>query len=188
MRIRKNRIQRQPPHWFNMSNALNREEEAAAQRFDRWKKSGVPRQWVLEHLEGWDHATWVTMINSVKATPYWPLHVLQVMTVLEEMRHELRNQGLGDAANEQAPEISTTEPNHAGRNFPRRWLHRIFSNADFMIAVSADFAAPHSSESPIGPLAGPRWGPFPSIGPHRCIAARHLTSGAAAERSPTPAG
>src|SRR4029077_7529241 len=61
-----------------------------AERMEQWKRSRIPREWVLDHLDGWDHPTWVALVNQVKATRFWPLKVDEIMAYLEGLRHELR--------------------------------------------------------------------------------------------------
>jgi len=66
------------------------DDQEQAERMERWKRSGMPREWVLEHLDGWDHPTWMSLVGRVKATPFWPLKAEEMVAYLEGLRDELR--------------------------------------------------------------------------------------------------
>ena len=59
-----------------------------AERMERWKRSGMPRNWVLDHLDGWDQPALATLFSQVKATPFWPLDVVETIAHLEGLRRE----------------------------------------------------------------------------------------------------
>jgi formylglycine-generating enzyme required for sulfatase activity len=63
-----------------------------AERLEQWKRSGTPRAWILEHLEGWDHPTFTALLERVKATSFWPLEVDEMIAYLEGLRSELRTE------------------------------------------------------------------------------------------------
>jgi hypothetical protein len=65
-------------------------DQERADRMDQWKRSGMPKQWVLEHLDGWEHSTWMSFLSRMKATPFWPLRADEMLTYLEGLRDELR--------------------------------------------------------------------------------------------------
>jgi hypothetical protein len=70
-----------------------RQERAGRQRTERmeqWKRSGMPCQWVLEHLDGWDKPELAALFTRLRATPWWPLDVEEVVDYLEGLRDELR--------------------------------------------------------------------------------------------------
>jgi hypothetical protein len=65
-------------------------ERERAERMEQWKRSGMPRDWVLEHLDGWDQPTWAALTNRVKSTTFWPLNIDEMAAYLEGLRDELR--------------------------------------------------------------------------------------------------
>jgi hypothetical protein len=60
-----------------------------AQRMEQWKRSGMPREWVLEHLDGWDQPTWVALVTRVRSSPSWPLNVDEMLAYLQSLRSML---------------------------------------------------------------------------------------------------
>jgi hypothetical protein len=61
-----------------------------AERMAQWKRSGMPREWVLENLDGWNHAAWMSLVSRVKASPYWPLKLDEMLAYLLELSDQLR--------------------------------------------------------------------------------------------------
>jgi hypothetical protein len=70
-------------------------DRARAERMEQWKRSGMPQEWVLEHLDGWDHPAWMSLWSRMKSTPYWPLRADEVVAYLEGLRDELRGERQG---------------------------------------------------------------------------------------------
>jgi hypothetical protein len=94
-------------------------DREVAERMECWKQSGMAREWVLEHLEGWDHSAWVAMVNRVKATPFWPLKVDEMEAYLQSIRVKLwheREEMRKRESDRRAPE----EPANAGESAPHR--------------------------------------------------------------------
>jgi hypothetical protein len=65
-------------------------DQDRAERMAQWKRSGMPREWVLENLEGWNHAAWLSLVSRVKASPYWPLKLDEMLAYLVELSDQLR--------------------------------------------------------------------------------------------------
>jgi hypothetical protein len=61
-----------------------------AERMEQWKRSGMPREWVMKHLDGWDHAAWMSLWSQLQATPYWPLNADDVSGHLDALRGDLQ--------------------------------------------------------------------------------------------------
>ncbi|HVN98020.1 MAG TPA: ankyrin repeat domain-containing protein [Syntrophorhabdaceae bacterium] len=52
----------------------------------RWQTSGAPKEWVEEHRYLWNHQNWLSLIEALRKSPYWPLDPDKVGAVLEEIR------------------------------------------------------------------------------------------------------
>jgi formylglycine-generating enzyme required for sulfatase activity/serine/threonine protein kinase len=59
-------------------------------RMERWKQSGMPREWVLKRLDGWGKPALAEFIAQLQATSFWPLKADDVAIYLESLRSELR--------------------------------------------------------------------------------------------------
>jgi ssDNA-binding Zn-finger/Zn-ribbon topoisomerase 1 len=66
-----------------------RAEALAKGRLERWIQSDMAREWVLEHLDGWDQVATAKLFERVKATPYWPLDPVEMVLRLQRLRAEL---------------------------------------------------------------------------------------------------
>jgi hypothetical protein len=76
-----------------------------AERMAQWKRSGIPREWVLEHLDGWDHAAWMSLVSRVKVSPYWPLKLDEMIAYLECLREQLRAERERDREEQRQREV-----------------------------------------------------------------------------------
>ena len=54
----------------------------------RWRESGQARAWVEARGGRWEHADWLTLLEDLKRSPYWPMQPDAVGLVLEEVRRE----------------------------------------------------------------------------------------------------
>jgi len=59
-----------------------------AENLKRWRESGQARAWVEAHHGQWDHQDWLSLLDSLKHSGFWPVHPDAVGTVLDEIRHE----------------------------------------------------------------------------------------------------
>ncbi len=82
-------------------------ERERAERMEQWKLSGMPREWVLQHLDGWDHATWMSLWSQVQGTPFSPLNADEVVDHLEALRDELQTERDRKAEEERQREAQT---------------------------------------------------------------------------------
>jgi hypothetical protein len=51
-----------------------------------WQDSGEPRRWVEEHQGQWDHADWLSLLEMLRQSGYWPVDPNQVGLMLEEAK------------------------------------------------------------------------------------------------------
>jgi len=55
---------------------------------DRWRESGQPQLWVNEHRGQWNHGDWLSLLESLKRSEYWPMEPNAIGGVLEEIKRE----------------------------------------------------------------------------------------------------
>ena len=67
-----------------------REDRERAELMESWKRTGMPRSWVLMHLDGWGPEDWTALVSGLKLTPYWPLKEDELGSYLETLQDELR--------------------------------------------------------------------------------------------------
>ncbi len=65
-------------------------DRGRAERLEQWKRSEMPKQWVLENLAGWDLLSLSEFVDRVKATTFWPLDVEDMVAFLNRLRCEFR--------------------------------------------------------------------------------------------------
>ncbi len=53
----------------------------------RWRESGQARSWVEAHKSGWDHQDWISLLETLQRSPYWPMQPEEVGRVLEELKN-----------------------------------------------------------------------------------------------------
>jgi hypothetical protein len=59
-----------------------------AENLRRWRDSGQARAWVEARGGHWDHDDWLTLLEDLKRSPYWPMQADAVGLVLEEAKRE----------------------------------------------------------------------------------------------------
>ena len=59
-----------------------------AENLRRWRESGQARAWVEARRGRWDHDAWLTLLEELKRSPFWPMHPDAVGQVLEETQRE----------------------------------------------------------------------------------------------------
>jgi tetratricopeptide (TPR) repeat protein len=68
------------------------EERQKAKNLELWAQTGMPRQWVLEHLDGWDYSTLAVLCDKLKSTAFWPIRIDAMVAYLERLRDELQSE------------------------------------------------------------------------------------------------
>jgi len=63
-------------------------EALASYNLTRWKQSGQPRQWVQGHKGSWNHGDWLSLLETLKGSEFWPMMPNAVGAVLEEFKRE----------------------------------------------------------------------------------------------------
>jgi hypothetical protein len=53
-----------------------------------WRESGEPREWVGLRQGEWDHAAWLSLLETLEESAFWPMEPAAVGRVLEELKHE----------------------------------------------------------------------------------------------------
>src|SRR4051812_24071464 len=61
------------------------------ERVCRWKKSGEPGLWIESHQGRWGHEDWLSLLNGLQQTDFWPMEPTEVGTALEEEKTEQFN-------------------------------------------------------------------------------------------------
>lgn len=52
----------------------------------RWQTSGWPKRWAEEHRYSWNHQDWLSLLEDLRKSPYWPMDPDKVGAVVEETR------------------------------------------------------------------------------------------------------
>jgi hypothetical protein len=55
----------------------------------RWKSSAEPQEWVKKHLNGWNHNDWLSLLEMLRKSEYWPMDQTDLGRHLEELRVQL---------------------------------------------------------------------------------------------------
>jgi formylglycine-generating enzyme required for sulfatase activity len=95
-------------------------DEERAERMELWKRSGMPRQWVLKHLDGWGPDDWTALVSGLKSSPYWPLKADELGSYLERLRDELRAERDRQREEERRREQKAIEENPFHPAIPRK--------------------------------------------------------------------
>jgi hypothetical protein len=85
---------RRSPYWPLEADAVGLALEESRRRREglrRWERSGEARRWVADHGGEWTHEQWLGLLADLSRSPYWPLDLNAVATVLAEIRQEWRN-------------------------------------------------------------------------------------------------
>lgn len=69
--------------------STEQEDGQEAKNLRSWIQSGMPREWALEHIDGWDQFGFVVLCNRVKFTQFWPMRIGAMAACLERLRSEL---------------------------------------------------------------------------------------------------
>jgi hypothetical protein len=64
-------------------------ESRSGENLERWKASGEPERWVVSHNYSWNHDDWLSLLEALKKSDYWPMNPDDVGTVLEEQKRSL---------------------------------------------------------------------------------------------------
>ena len=62
-----------------------------AQNFQRWKESPQSRFWVISHKGRWNHLDWLTLVDELMQSEYWPLDLIAVGKELAALRQMYAN-------------------------------------------------------------------------------------------------
>ncbi len=54
----------------------------------RWQRSGQPGLWVKEHKGQWDHEAWLSLLETLRSSSFWPMEPDGVGRVLEQLKIE----------------------------------------------------------------------------------------------------
>jgi hypothetical protein len=61
-------------------------EQRSRKNLERWKGSGEPKRWVQKHNLAWNHDDWLSLLDSLEKSEYWPMNPDEVGAVLEEVK------------------------------------------------------------------------------------------------------
>jgi hypothetical protein len=82
-----------------------------------WQQSGQARQWVEAQSGAWDHADWLSLLETLKHSEYWPLNPEAIGATLEETRRCWRNLRRWQQSSEPVRWVES----HRGRWTPSEW-------------------------------------------------------------------
>jgi hypothetical protein len=63
---------------------VNRE----ADNLRRWRESGAARTWVEARKGSWNHEDWLTLLEELKRSSFWPMQPDAVGLILEDAKRE----------------------------------------------------------------------------------------------------
>jgi hypothetical protein len=58
----------------------------AARNLERWYDSGFPEQWVQDHHGEWNDKTWLSLVDELKRTEFWPMEKDDIGRLLEALK------------------------------------------------------------------------------------------------------
>lgn len=64
----------------------------ATANLERWKSTEGPEVWVRNHAKGWNHADWLELLASLRASECWPMEEAAVGKHLESIRDRVAEQ------------------------------------------------------------------------------------------------
>jgi hypothetical protein len=73
--------------------------EIQGKNLKQWKASGEPQRWVERHNYSWNHDDWLSLLNSLEKSDYWPINADDVGAVLEDLKRRGRVAPLEGSAN-----------------------------------------------------------------------------------------
>lgn len=62
--------------------------EREAENLRRWRASGQARAWIASRRGQWNHDDWLSLLEELQRSPFWPMHPDAVGQVLEETKRE----------------------------------------------------------------------------------------------------
>jgi hypothetical protein len=60
---------------------------SAEDNLKRWRESGKARAWVEARNGHWNHDDWVALLDSLKASEFWPMNPEAIGHTLEELKN-----------------------------------------------------------------------------------------------------
>jgi hypothetical protein len=76
------------------------DEALLKSNLQRWQESGRPRAWVARHNGQWNHDDWITLLEELKGSDFWPLEPDAVGALLEAEKRAYRKTDRGRWATE----------------------------------------------------------------------------------------
>lgn len=55
----------------------------------RWKNSGGPRQRIVARDAEWDHQDWMSLVEHLESTVFWPIAIDALGNVLAELKKDV---------------------------------------------------------------------------------------------------
>lgn len=68
----------------------DKREQQKPNNLIRWRESGQPQLWVSERRGQWSHEDWLSLLESLKRTQYWPMDPDVIGGVLEQIKRRWR--------------------------------------------------------------------------------------------------
>jgi hypothetical protein len=59
-----------------------------AENLKRWRVAGKARAWVEAHQGCWDHHDWLTLLEELRRSPFWPMQPDAIGLALEDERRQ----------------------------------------------------------------------------------------------------
>src|SRR4051812_46550681 len=79
-----------------------RSDPRCVANLQRWKEAGGPGQWIEAQRGCWNHEDWLTLLDSLRESSFWPLDPVTIGQVLEEAGRHWANLQAWQAAGEAA--------------------------------------------------------------------------------------
>src|SRR3954451_16340290 len=62
-----------------------------AENLRRWKGSGQPRLWVEARQGRWNHSDWLSLLETLRESEFWPMGPVAVALALDELKRQYWN-------------------------------------------------------------------------------------------------
>ncbi len=91
-------------------------QDSESVNIERWRKSGLPEQWVRARHAHWNHHDWLRLLEDLRLSDYWPMRPDDIGSVLESCKQEFGRavtpRALAPVAAEsnELPAVQLTEP------------------------------------------------------------------------------
>jgi hypothetical protein len=81
-------VRKAAQNWLVKTDNVQVIEEVEANNLTRWRESGQAWSWVQAHKASWSHGNWLTLLETLKKSEFWPMKPDAVGEVIEGFKRE----------------------------------------------------------------------------------------------------